>query len=286
MSRVRRSPWTDTIWCGTAQALPFPTPLPLIKAQVTTIDGQVVHLLTDGIAIAGTTLTADAPPITISGTRISLGALAIAIGTSTIPIALNSLPQTTDPVTTVAGKIVQLLSNGIFVAGTVLTPGAPPITVSGTLVSLGSSALVVGSSTVLLPAESATPFITTVAGEAITAAPNAAEVAGSTLSPGARGTLVSLGPAGELVVGSKTIALDGSSGEGLGGLIVRGFGSGGPFSGPETPLIAGSNRTFGAENGTTIGVQVFQGSARDLKSNMPGKLLVGGMATMAVLGMM
>lgn len=48
----------------TAQALPFLTPLTLIKCQVTTIDGHVVHPLTDGIAIAGTNLTAVAPPIT------------------------------------------------------------------------------------------------------------------------------------------------------------------------------------------------------------------------------
>ena len=188
--------------------------------------------------------------------------------------------------TTIAGKAVLLLSNGISVAGTILTPGAPPITVSGTLISLGSSALVA----VLLPAEDPAPFITTVAGEAITAAPNAVEVAGSTLSPGAPGvtvggTLVSLDPAGELVVGSKTIALDGSSGGGVGGLIMGGFGSGELFSAPESPLVAGSNKTLGAENGTTLGVKVFQGSARDMKSKLPGKLLAVVMVTMAVLGM-
>lgn len=287
---ISLDPSYNLIWGGTAQALPFPSPLPLIKGQVTTIDGQVVHPLTDGIAIAGTTLTADAPPITVSGTRISLGASALAIGTSTIPIALNSLPQTTGSVTTVAGKVVQLLSNGISVAGTMLTPGAPPITVSGTMISLGSSALVVGSSTVLLPAENPAPFITTVAGEAITAAPNAVEVAGSTLSPGAPGvtvggTVVSLDPAGELVVGSKTIALEGPSGGGLGGLIMGGFGSGGPFSAPESPSLAGSNKTLGAENGTTLGVQEFQGSARDLKSSISGRLLAVVMVTTAVLGM-
>ena len=64
-------PSYNLIWGGTAQALPFPTPLPLIEGQVTTIDGQVVHPLTNGIVIAGTTLTAGAPPITVSGTRIT-----------------------------------------------------------------------------------------------------------------------------------------------------------------------------------------------------------------------
>ena len=283
---ISLDPSYNLIWGGTAQALPFPTRLPLIEGQVTTIGGQVLHPLTDGIVIAGTTLTAGAPPITVSGTHISLGASALAIGTSTIPIALNSLLQTAGPLTTIGGKVVQLLSNGIFLAGTILTPGAPPITVSGTLISLGSSAFVVGSSTVLLPADIPTPFITTVAGEAITAAPNAVEVAASTLSPGAPGmnvggTLVSLDAAGELVVGSKTIALDGSNGEGLGRLIMGGFGSGGPAPSPASPLVAGASTTTGSRNGTAVGVQAFEGSAHALKRGMQLSAVV--IIAMAVL---
>ena len=159
---------------------------------------------------------------------------------------------------------------------------------SGTLISLGSSALIVGSSTVLLPTEIPTPFITTVAGEAITAAPNAVEVAGSTLSPGAPGvdlggTLVSLDAAGELVVGSKTIALDGSSGGGLGGLKMAGFGSGGPAPSPASPLVAGASTTTGSRNGTAVGAQAFEGSSRAFKRSMQLSVVV--MIAVAVLGM-
>lgn len=285
---VSLDPSYNLIWGGTAQALPSPTPLPPIGGQVTTIAGQVVQPLSDGISIAGISLTAGAPPIMVSGTRISLGPSALVIGTSTIPIALNPLPLIAGQVTTMAGEAVQWLSDGISVAGTTLTPGAPPITVSGTRISLGSFALMVGSSTVSLPAQVPTPFITTVAGEAITAAPNAVEIAGSTLSPEAPavtigGTLVSLDSAGELVVGSKTIALDGSKVGELGGLIIGGFGSGGPFPAPGSPVVPGTNTTTGLGNGTGFGVQLFEGNAHGLKSCMPGKLSTAVMIAITVL---
>lgn len=285
---VSLDPAHNLIWGGTAEALPSPAPLPLAGGQVTTIDGQVVRPLSDGVSIAGVRLTPDAPPIMVSGTRVSLGASALVIGTSTIPIALNPLALIPGQVTTVAGNSVQRLSNGISVAGTTLTPDAQPVTVSGTRISLGASALVIGSSTILLPAEAPTPFVTTIAGEAITAAPNGVEIAGSTLSPGALGvtiggTLVSLDSAGELVVGSKTISLEGSSGGGLGGLIMEGFGSGDPFPSPASPLAPGDDPTSGSGNGTAFGVQAFQGHAHVLKSYRPAKLSTAVTLAIAVL---
>lgn len=278
----------NLIWGGTAQALPFATPMPLIGGHVTTVDGQVVQPLSDGVSIAGTSLTAGAPPIVVSGTRISLGASALVIGTSTIPIDPNPLPLIAGQVTTLAGEAVQWLSNGISVAGTTLTPGAPPITVSGTRISLGSLALVVGSSTISLPAKVPKPFITTIAGEAVSAVPDAVEVAGSTLSPGApgltiAGTPVSLDSAGDLVVGLKTVALDDPTGGGLGGLIMGGFGSGGPFPSPGSPSVPGNSTTMGSGNGTAFGVQPFRGDAHGLKRYMPGKLSIAVTIAITVL---
>lgn len=106
---VSLDPSFNLIWGGTAQALPSPTLLPLIGGQVTTIDGQVVHPLSDGILIAGIILTADFPPIFVSGTRVSHGASALVIGTSTIAIHLYSLRTIAGQVTTIAGEAVQRL---------------------------------------------------------------------------------------------------------------------------------------------------------------------------------
>ena len=97
------------------------------------------------------------------------------------------------------------------------------------------------------------------------------------------GTPVSLNSAGELVVGSKTIALGSSSEGGFGELIMGGFGSGGPFPPPGSPLVPGTYTTSGLGNGTAFGVQPFQGKAHGLKSYIPGKLLTAAMTAMMVL---
>lgn len=179
------------------------------KGQAKTVNNQVIQPLSNGISIAGTTLTPGAPPITVSGTPIYLGSSVLVIGTSTVPLASGAPTPIT---TTIAGHVVTAAPDAIAVAGTTLTRGAPPITVSGTPIHFGSSALVIGTSTVRLAPEVPTQMITTIAGHAITAAPNAVAIAGNTLSPGAPGTTIdgtvlSLDPAGQFVVGSKTIAL-------------------------------------------------------------------------------
>ena len=186
------------------------------NGQVKTINNQVIQPLSHGIAISGTTLTPGAPPISVSGTLIHFDSSALIIGTSTVPLSRNTGPI----ITTIAGHVIQASSDAIVVAGTTLTRGSPPMTLSGTPIYLGPSALVVGTSTIPLAPEPLPQIIATIAGQAITAAPNIVTIAGTILKPEAPdatvdGTLVSLNTAGQLIIGSKTIALqDGSASSG------------------------------------------------------------------------
>ena len=185
------------------------------EGQAKTINNQVVHPLSNGISIAGTTLTPGAPSITVSGTPIHYDSSALVIGTSTVPLT----PEDPSPITTtIAGHIITAAPGAIAVAGTTLARGAPPITVSGTPIQLGSSALIIGTSTVPFAPEVPNQVITTIAGQAITAAPNAVAIAGNTLRPGGPGTTIdgtvlSLDGSGHFVVGSKTVPLGPNSPE-------------------------------------------------------------------------
>lgn len=134
------------------------------------------------------------------------------------------------------------------------------MTLDGILVSLGTAGkVVVGSKTIplacerecrlgradterlwrWLTSELLNPIVTTIADKAITTAPTAVAFAGSTLTPEALGgtineTLVSLNTAGQMVVGSKSIALESSSAG------VGGFGAEGPVSGISPSSTHGS----------------------------------------------
>ena len=79
--------------------------------------------------------------------------------------------------------------------------------------SLNSDALVISTSCIPLATDESTQVVTTVAGQVITANPTAVHIGSSTLTPGSLGltlggTLISLNPAGQLVIDSKTIPLD------------------------------------------------------------------------------
>ncbi len=312
--------------------------LSLIVGQITTPNGEIIQQLPTGISVAGTTLTPGAPPIKVSGTLISLGSAAVIIGSSSIPIALPRLPWSPGPITNIDSEVVSPLSNGISVAGTTLTPGGPAIMVSGTPMSLGSNVLVIGTSSIPLATDDPTQVVTTIAGQTITANPTAVEIGSSTLTPGSPGltlggTLISLNSAGQLVVGSKTIPLDGAGGGSgvnelittvagqdltadstavrigsstltpggpgmtlsgtmvsldpsgrlvigsktlafqsspgaLGGLIGGGFLSGGPYASSSV----GPGKVASSKNGTGKGVQAFHGTAKSLQSHFVGIL--------------
>lgn len=177
---------------------------------------------------------------------------------------------------------------GIFFAGTTLTRGAPPIIVSGTPIQFESAGLIIGTSTVPLAPEVPTRIITTVAGQAIAAAPNGATVESKTLRPGApgitlAGTLISLDTASQLMIGSKTIALESASQSPMftkiGGQVI----TAGPYGVaiPGTALTPGASKVF--VDGTLVSLntagQLIVGSKTiTLQSGGPGLegLVVGG----------
>ena len=194
-------------------------------------------------------------------------------------------------VTAIGGQAVSAALAAVAVGDMTMTRGAPGKTIGGTLVSLNPAGqLVVGSKTVTLGGTAgsasagsgesddqfgdSSPILTTLIGGApVTVASTAVAFAGTILTPGAPGrtidgTLVSMNPAGQLVIGSKTISsqtissLETSS-AGLGRLIMGGFGAGGPLNSPSTPIGKGwSNGTTG--NDSTYargGAVVFQGGA-------------------------
>lgn len=101
----------------------------------------LVTLLSNGVAVAGATLTRNAAAITVAGTRVSLGDNSLVVGSSTV--SLPSPPPTSSII--IAGRpyAVSRIADGVTVAGTTLRIGQPAITVSGTAIALESSGLVV-----------------------------------------------------------------------------------------------------------------------------------------------
>ena len=206
----------------TSLAVNDPTPTTM------SIASQVFTIKQNAVGIAGATLTPEAPAVTVSGTPISLGSNALVIGTNTI--TLNQ-PRPADPfITYVASYPITAAPDAVEVAETTLHPGDPGVKIDGTVVSLDVGGhLVLGSKTIALTAsegsifgdpagadDTADPFVTTIDDQAITAAPTVVAFRGTTLTPGAPGrtiggTLISLNPAGQLVVGSTTVTLARSS---------------------------------------------------------------------------
>ena len=196
------------------------SPVPLIPSQATTMNGQIIQPLTEGLSIAGQTLTPGASPITISGTPISLGPSSLIIGSSSYAVTMPRQSWIPGQVTTINGQIIQPLTNGgISIHGTTLTPGASPIIISGTPISFGPSgpsSLIIGSSSfaITLPRQSWIPGqVTTINGQTIQPLTNGGiSIDGTTLTPGAppitvSGTSISLGSSA-LIVGSSTLPLD------------------------------------------------------------------------------
>ena len=124
-----------------------PKPDPL-----TTIAGHVITAAApDAIAVAGTTLTPGAPPITVSGTPIHFASSALLIiGTSTLP--LDSASGKNPIVTDIGGRIITAYLNKIAIASAVLKPGASGVVVGGTPVSLNTvgQVVIVGAKTIRL----------------------------------------------------------------------------------------------------------------------------------------
>ena len=268
-----------------------PNPDPL----TTNIAGHVITAAAPNtIAVAGTTLTPGAPPITISGTPIHFASSALLIiGTSTLPLAPPAAP--TRLITTISGQLITAAPSALTIAGTNLSPGSPGLKVVGTLISLDTAShqLIVGTKTIALlqGGRSNEPVIGGLASEVsanplVNGHPITAVLvtSGTTLTPGApalaiNGTLVSLNAAAQssLVLGSKTIRLAGSAGLGASMTEAGVSGSAGPSintNSPNPTLSMGKGNVStagdpdrkgdGNGNGTNTAVQVFQGSAAAL----------------------
>ena len=239
----------------------------------------------DPASIYSPRLTAGGPPILVSGMEISLDASSDLIFGDYTPAALaptSGTPSTVDPIVgvqiaTLNGETIPLLSKDVAIAGATLTPSAPPTIISTVLISIGPSAILIGTDSFPLASEHADLLVTTVSNQAITIDPTGVEVAGATLTPGepgvtASGTLISLDSAGELVLGSRTVTLQSPS-EGLGGLIMGGFESHGPFA-TTSPSQTTGNSSARAGNGTSSSVQSFEGKAEKLECSLLARLIV------------
>ena len=254
---------------GTSSISIIPSPASWAADPVTTVDGQVVQLLSDGnaVSIGGVTITAGAPLTTLSGIPISFGLSALVVGASSIAITHTLAAWASGQVTTIGGQTIQYLSNGdgISIAGTTLGPGVPAITISGTSISLDRSALFVGTDSFRLEAAFLEQTVATVARQAT----SAVKIADFTLTPGAAGTAisgtrVSLDSAGQLIVGG-TFLPDSPSGD-LGQLIMQGFG---PPSTTASPSHShnGSSTVFDnstSGNSTKDSTNAFEGEAKAL----------------------
>ena len=257
----------SALFIGTS-TVPFIPKNPNPDLLTTIIAGHVIAAAApDAIAIAGTTLTPGAPPITVSGTPIHLASSALLIiDTSTIPLAQPTAP--TQIITTIAGQPITAAASALILPGTTLSAGSPGVNLAGTLISLDSAhhQLMIGTKTIPLdPASGTNPIVTEIGGRVITAFPDKIAIASTPGVPALtiNGTLVSLDTAAQslVVVGSKTIPLAESAG------------SAGPFitSLPNHPTLsmetgnastaAGVADGNGNGNGTSTAVQVFQGSA-------------------------
>ncbi len=117
---------------------------------------------------------------------------------------------------TVGGQILSVSPSGIYLTGTSFSPGGPAITLSGGVFSLVSSSPAGEATT---PDEDPstsnqpfTPSIQTIAGHNVVSNTSGVYVVGSSLSPGgsaitASNTVISLSPAGTLVIGTSSVAL-------------------------------------------------------------------------------
>ena len=230
----------------TVRALPTPPPPAvgiLFEGKAPTIEFKV---LSNGISIAGTTLTPGGPAATVSGTTITLDKTALVIDSSTIWI---SLPSPTSFTTTIGGHVITAAASSVILQGTSLEPGGPGVTVDDVFISLNEGgSLILGSRTIALEGAGLT---TRIGDELITAAPTRVQLAGSTLLPGAAGwtidgTSVSLDVMGDVIIGGKTIGLDGE-GTGMGALIMAGFGPKGVAAGVSSSLGSASGSVGDAD---------------------------------------
>lgn len=264
-----------------------------VDMPTATFAGYAIAAIPKGASIHGTTVVAGAPPIIIQGTSISVDASnRVFVGGVLHQLPTPSLAPTMALANSAAVVPVQ---NGFSIYGTTLEPGAPAITASGTAISFDDSGdlILAGGATShpQLPAslsskpwnlDHGTPFLTS---NAAMTATTAVTKAVETLSPGAlavtvNGVAVSLDSADGLVVGSETLAMKSASG-GLGGMIMGGIQSGGPYSTNSTAVAQTTSPTV---SGTSPGIApASQSRADGIKSLSPWKIVATLLAASAIV---
>ena len=131
--------------------------------------------------------------------------------THIIPVPASGIDEVT-----LGGQVLTLSPSGVSLSGTSYSPEGPAITLPGGVFSLVSTSPVWEATT---PDEDPsmedhpfTPSVQTIAGHNVVSNASGVYVAGSSLLPGGRAitasnTVISLSPAGTLVIGSSSIAL-------------------------------------------------------------------------------
>ncbi len=257
------------------------------------------------IEAAGTTLHMNGPKGTIHGTVISLASAGLILGTKTIampsPAPDPDVTPTANDISTLAGQInTPKGKSGVAMAGTTLSVTGPDTTISGTVISAAPSGLIIAGQTLILPTPSpgATGDAVIIAGSTVTAGGSPVTIAGIPLSLATgpsglyvsaqssgsvtlsasvlAGESVSLGPAGQLVVGGSPVtAATGDGNGGLGSVIMAGFGPASSMVGTnlgnghataETGLGGGmaTSGTGRGDGNATAAVLGFAGGARRL----------------------
>ena len=138
------------------------------------------------------------------------------------PTHIISVPASGIDEVTLGGQVLTLSPSGVSLSGTSYSPEGPAITLPGVVFSLVSTSPVWEATT---PDEDPsmddhpfTPSVQTIAGHNVVSNASGVYVAGSSLLPGgsaitASNTVISLSPAGTLVIGSSSIALPRANGQ-------------------------------------------------------------------------
>lgn len=203
------------------------------RGRTTLMNGHAVQAVSGGVSVDGKTVIAEAAPIFISGTAISVDKLhnVYVEGTPYQIPTIGHAPMTT----MMDGSVAVPLGNGFESLGTVSMTEVPANNVSPIQVSVDASSIQVtgGNDKNLSPASATSDpremddNTSATSQQQATPASAATVEKDTTLFRGApavtmHGVPVSLGSAGEIVKGSKTMALISSNG-GLGGYIVGGL---------------------------------------------------------------
>ena len=132
------------------------------------------------------------------------------------PIHIIPVPGSGIEEVTVGGQVLSVNPSGVYLSGTSYSPEGPAITLSGGVFSLVSNS---PTEETTIPDEDPptnnqpfSPSVQILAGHSVVSNTSGVYVAGSSLSPGgsavtASNTVISLSPAGTLVIGSSSITL-------------------------------------------------------------------------------